>query len=390
LLSFAVLALLNALSSAAYSQSDTAAPAATKISTDYYVAWWMHDATGYHPAIYMILQNTSAADLSFKPIKFQGLFRDLKNGYVTVARDEIRREFRPNQQILLLLEGPKAFELPIDKNAWPVIECKVMCRVASIDDDSATQDIVVTKLAQEAMTEEEATSRIQDYSHPHMIKAQSRREHDHVAPAKPMMATALPLNSSAPHARGAGGAEHAHDGLSHLLSSSRSAGLGDDFYDFEQLFGKPIDFTYIHDTKWTWARYSAGAAPTLSFFAGSRGHSSKVDYIVAVVPSESVQDDAQLLSLGKVLAGKLKSQPLSTPSKTVKYLSTGRIQLTNASAPSYKLFVIAPRGAGAEDNNYILGVSRLPGDPRLVLADNARHTPMLRAMSPVLSDQEPD
>ncbi len=136
--------------------SDAVASTAGRISTDYYVAWWMHDATGYHPAIYMILQNTSSVDLSYKPIKFQCLFRDLKNGYVTVARDEIRKEFHPNQQVLLLLEGPKAFELPIDKNAWPIIECKVMCRVASIDDDAATQDVVVTKLSQEAMTEEEA------------------------------------------------------------------------------------------------------------------------------------------------------------------------------------------------------------------------------------------
>jgi len=370
--------------------SDAVASTAGRISTDYYVAWWMHDATGYHPAIYMILQNTSSVDLSYKPIKFQCLFRDLKNGYVTVARDEIRKEFHPNQQVLLLLEGPKAFELPIDKNAWPIIECKVMCRVASIDDDAATQDVVVTKLSQEAMTEEEATSRIQDYSHPHMIQAQQKRIRDRVAASQPMVATALPLSATGPHAKSPTTSGERHgEGMSHLLSSAHCAGLGDDFYDFEQSFGKPIDFSYVHDTKWTWAHY-ASSNPQMNVFAGARGHNSKADMVVSVVAADSVQEDSQLIALGKLLAGKLKGQPLSSPTKTVKYLSTGRIQLTSASAPSYKLFVIAPRSTNPDDNNYILGVCRLAGDPRQVLSDNAKRTPMLRSLNPVLSDQEPD
>ncbi len=41
------------------------APKTARISADGYIAWWMHDATGYHPAIYLKLQNTSGADMSF-------------------------------------------------------------------------------------------------------------------------------------------------------------------------------------------------------------------------------------------------------------------------------------------------------------------------------------
>lgn len=366
---------------------------ALKVSADAFVAWWMHDATGYHPAIYLILQNTSGVDLSWKPIKFQGLFRDLRNGYVTVARDEIRKEFHPNQQLYLLLEGPKAFELPIDKNSWPTIECKVMSRVGSVDDDEATQDVLITKLEQEAMTDEEARVRLLDYSHPRMISRQSKHHQappppeQPARPAQPLMATALPLaaaNRPKKH-----GSERVHESLTHILAAHEVAGLGDDYYNFEQSFGKPVDFAYANDIKWTWARYK-NMEPQFTLFAGSRGHSSKADFIVAVVPAETVQQEGQMLALGRALSGKLKSQPLSGATKTVKYLNSGRIQLSTASAPSYKLFLIAPRGASGEENTYVLGICRVAGDPRLILADNARRVPMLRNLFPVVADQGAD
>jgi hypothetical protein len=355
-----------------------------KIQADAFVAWWMHDATGYHPAIYLILQNTSGTDLSWKPIKFQGLFRDVKNGYVTVARDEITREFPANKQLYLLLEGPKAFELPIDQASWPSIECKVMCRAGNVDDDSITQDIIVTKLEGVAMTDEEALAKLMDYSHPHMIK-QHRAERVH-APT-PLAAGEPLLSLSDTHHKPVHN-DSKHESINHLLSGSHVAGLGDDYYEFEQAFGRPVESFYTHDLKWTWAHYSV-ADPQMTIFAGARGHSSKVDFIVAILPAAVIQQDSQVLALGRALAGKLKSQPLSSPEKTVKYLNTGRIQLSTAAAPSYKLFYIAPRNSSADDN-YVLGVSRIPGEPRTLLAENARRVAMLHLLSPILTDAEPD
>ena len=322
----------------------------------------MHDATGYHPAIYMILQNTSSADLSFKPIKFQCLFRDLKNGYVTVAREEIRREFKPNQQLILLLEGPHAFELPIDKTAWPLIECKVMCRAGNVDDDDLTQDVLITKLDQEAMTDEEVRDHLLDYSRPHMISRQPKAAPVRERPTTPLVATALPLNGSGKH----GG--KTHETLNQYLGKEHQAGLGDDFYELEQLFGKPSQANYYPDIKWTWAQY-AHEDPAFLLFAGSRGHGSKVDYLVAILSPLEVQQDSQLIGLARTLSGKLRSQPLSTPVKTVKYLNTGRIQLASASAPSYKVFFISPRSNAPEENNYIVGLTRVAGEPRAVLGE---------------------
>jgi hypothetical protein len=333
------------------------------------------------------LENTGNVDLSFKPIKFQALFRDLKNGYVTVGRDELRVEFHPNQEVYLLLEGPRAFELPIDKNNWPSIECKVMCRVSSVDDDAATQDVLITKLVQEAMTDEEAKIKLADYSAPHMISRQKKSIRSQ--PATPLVATALPLSAGGTNIK-TSHLQHGHDGLTHLVSSSHLAGLGDDYYGFEQAFGKPIEFRYTHETKWTWAHYEHDHL--LSIFAGSRGHSSKVDFVVALVPADAVQQDAEIGNLARSLAGKMRSQPLSSLIKTVKYLNSGRIQLTTASAPGYKMFAIAPRGTGGDDNFYTVGVcsSMIAGDPRIVLSENAKRVAMLHALAPLVADQESD
>ncbi len=259
-----------------------------------------------------------------------------------MAREELRTEFERDREIYLLLEGPRAFELPIDKNSWPAIECKVMCRIGATDDDAATQDVLITKLSQEAMTDEEAKIKLSDYSYPHMVSRRHTLPVVAAQPAAPLVATALPLNGS-----GVGGPvpsrpkrEHNHEGVAHFASSNHLSGLGDDYYEFEQAFGKPIEFRYAHDTKWTWAHYEYGHL--LSIFAGSRGHTSKVDFVVALLPADSVQQDSELSTLARSLAGKMRSQPLSSLNKTVKYTNSGRIQLTTATAPGYKCSPLLP------------------------------------------------
>ena len=125
-----------------------------RISVIGYVTWWSHDAVGYHPAILLKVENTSGQDLSGTVIRFQARFTDLRNGYVTVARQEKRTDFAYHQQIPLMLRGPSSFELPIDENAWPTIECKAMSRIGDVGDEG-TQDLVVTRLESVTMTDEE-------------------------------------------------------------------------------------------------------------------------------------------------------------------------------------------------------------------------------------------
>jgi len=130
-----------------------------KISAVGYVTWWSHDAVGYHPAIWLKIENNSRLDLSKSIIRLQGRFTDLHSGYVTVARKEVHLDFMPHQRNCVMLRAPSSFELPIDENAWPTIECKVMCRVGDVGDEG-TQDLVVAHLDQIAMTDEESLAHL--------------------------------------------------------------------------------------------------------------------------------------------------------------------------------------------------------------------------------------
>lgn len=370
-----MLAPISSFPAAAQSDQSLGAPMA-RISPVGFITWWSHDATGYHPAIYLWLENTSGVDLSGQPIKFQGLFRDLRNGYVTVARNELHSDFKPTQALRMALVAPTAFELPIDKFSWPSIECKVMCRIGSVGDEG-TQDVIITKVEQQTMTDEEAFQRL--IEGPHMV---AHRRKERAVPAKPMSATALSLAAPATHPA----SNDRKGGLSHYIQTGSAAGLGSDFYVFDQSFGKAADYD-AKDPKWTWVRYMHNDPP-FTLYAGARGRASKVDMIVVTMPADAVQQESQLIALAKSLSGEFKSQALSNPVKSVKYLPTGRVQLTTAQSRSYKMFVTSP--LGADNNQYIIGLSRMQGDPRATLAENAKRIGMLRFLTPAVADAEQD
>lgn len=126
-----------------------------KIEAVNFLTWWFHDATGYHPAILLRLENASGVDLSGVLVKFQARFTNLRTGYINVARVEKRIEYPPGKRQVILLRAPKAYELPIDQHLWPRIECKVMCRVGDVGDEE-TQDLLVTKLDSLTMSFDEA------------------------------------------------------------------------------------------------------------------------------------------------------------------------------------------------------------------------------------------
>jgi hypothetical protein len=66
----------------------------------------------------------------------------------------------PNRKIVyVLLKGKQSYELAQDVNDWPVLECKVMCRVGEVEDEG-TQTLLITKVDTITMTDEDAFYRI--------------------------------------------------------------------------------------------------------------------------------------------------------------------------------------------------------------------------------------
>jgi len=381
------------------------APSITAVG---FITWWSHDATGYHPAIMLRLENDSGRDLTGNVLRFQGRFTDLKYGYVTVARKEVRPDFPMGQQIDIFLPGPGSFELPINKNNWPSIECKVMCRVGEVGDEG-TQDILITKLDSITMTDEEAEAQLRQrdirrrpQAHPqaqeHTVEPKSTthkqvKEHEHqheVAKTKPPIAAVTapitaPIRALAATATSLLSAEKSKTSFSKFAQSTTLPGLGDGFYSFEKSFGQPPkDDTDATDEKWTWAKFPH-SDPNLTLYVGSKGHTGKADFIIASVPAIQVSDSTFLFSLARALSGKSKTEKLPAPTRSVNYLPTGRVMYESAKAKAYQALVIDPKGHETNDGNYILALSQLQGDLYWQLSDVAKSSAMLKFLRPFVA-----
>ena len=355
------------------------------------LTWWSHDATGYHPALGLLIENSSPRDLSGTLIRFQGRFLDLRNGYTQVAREEFDGEFHRNQQRFIKLRGPTPYELPIDKDQWPRIECKVMCRVGTVGDES-TQDLVVSRIDKITMTDEEAMEKLRQDQGRRVIRAgtpndsgrkpresrETKRE-----PVKPLVATAGSLNHDRPgNGRPAPvpAPGQPRGGLNRLLSQGNFAGLGDDFFAFEQSFKRPRD-TDARDPSWTWARFVPDA-DGVEIIVGSKGRTGKADIIVAVVPSFLVSQESQVVTLAQLLYKRHKTDKLRGPQMSVRYLPSGRAQVGTLSGTGCRGAIFYPRGTAGNDNNYLIQLSRLPEDLDNLLSAQTKRVPMLQVYSP--------
>jgi hypothetical protein len=372
----------------AYSGDDAPYPekSVQKIQAQSVLTWWSHDATGYHPAVGLILENSSPRDLSGTLVRFQGRFLDLRNGYTQVAREEWDGEFHRNQQRFLKMRGPTPYELPIDKDQWPRIECKVMCRVGTVGDE-ATQDLVVTRIDKITMTDEEAMEKLRQdqgrrivarkepafQSEPTRKPKEARRE-----PVKPLVATAGTLSPDRPGASKVQGVAP-RAGLNRLLTQTNFAGLGDDFFAFEQAFKRPRE-TDPKDPAWTWARFVPDA-DGVEIIVGSKGRTGKADIVVAVVPSFLVSQDSQVVTLAQLLYKKHKTDRLKGPQYSVRYLPSGRIQVGTLSGAGCRGAIFFPRGQVGHENNYLIQLSRLPDDLDNLLSAQAKRVPMLSVYS---------
>lgn len=367
-----------------------------RLSPQSVLTWWSHDATGYHPAVGLLIENSSSRDLSGVLIRFQGRFLDLRNGYTQVARDEWDGEFHRNQQKFIKLRGPTPYELPIDKDQWPRIECKVMCRAGTSNDD-ATQDLVVTRIDRITMTDEEAMEKLRNDQGRRIISRQTAAQNEpskrpketretkepRREPVKPLVATAGTLKADRTPDRPAPPKTPTtinRTGLSRLLAQTSVAGLGDDFFAFEQAFKRPRE-TDARDAAYTWAKFVPDA-DGVEIIVGSKGRTGKADIILAVIPQFLVSQESQVVSLAQLLYKKHKTDRLKGPTYSVRYLPSGRVQVGALSGTGCRGAIFFPRGQVGNENNYLIQLSRLPEDLDNLLAAQARRVPMLSVYGP--------
>jgi hypothetical protein len=379
-------ALANAQSSDK-SEGEPAA-AAQDLSVVSYVTWWSHDATGYHPAIYLRYENDSARDLSGSLIRFQCRFTDLRNGYVTVARKEMRTDLARFRQRYVIMRGPAQFELPIDENAWPNIECKAMSRIGEVGDEG-TQELLLCKLDSITMTDDEALEKLNkqdDIRKGRMSAANKARKHSRgdtavETPLSPQ-APALPLSGTNANKGQANKSSGKPAGLDFSIKA-KGPGLGDDFFDFEQAFGRPSETD--PGGKWTWAHYREPDSSDV--YAGARKPGSKANVIISSVRSNKPLSDSQLSTIAHAYAGKFKSQALGNFTHTVRYLSTGRVQMTKMSAPTFHLSAYnVDNSADPTVNNYVLILSMLPVTDETTVVTEIRRSRILKFVTTMVGD----
>ncbi len=396
LLALIFIAISAATLPSAYSAEDSSSEAQTKrLAAVNSIPFWAHDATGYHPSLCVRIENLSGSDLTGKMIKLQCRFVDLRLGHVMIARKEQRYELAPNQGINLIFHGPEAYELPIDQYQWPLVECKLMSRIGDVD-DSGTEDLLVQKLESVTMTDEEALQTLSRGFFQHA--ASSKRAHaktvrkEYTKPEEPLSARALSLSGKG-SAKSVPPSSDVKPSLARFSSQPKIPGLGGEFLEFEQLYGHPVSAS-LKDKGWSWIRYTK-VDPGMDVYIGAKGTSSRADLIVVKIPAEEVQQESQLVGIAKAMSGKSRGQVLDHPHKTVKYqqLSEQRIRrilITTMDAPGYRLSYVNPRGTSADDNNYILILSRFTGDTVPMIPELIRKAPMMRFLHSALGLPDQD
>ncbi len=355
-----------------------------------HVTGWSLDAAGYHPAIFMLLENISGRDLSGTTVKLQGRFSDVHTLEVSIAKQEIRRTLKPAQQFRLAIVAPKAYELPREVTYWPVMEAKVMARVGTVGDEG-TETLLVTRIESTTDTQDDAFQRLNEstsYNHrdpgrkpPPAIAGNGKpvatkppSETPKAAePVTPLVATPAKLKTTPNNAQA--------KSISELFALKVLPGLGDDFYEFEQAFGLPV----VTDAKrkdFTWARFKHRSSDT-ELVVCSKDLTGKADLIVLQVPKKLFNNEQQLFAQARALAGKLKGQSLGAPTKSVRYLASGRLEITTCQAQGYRMVCLTTPEDGAGESSYIITLNRLPQETSSLLLDQAKENTALKGF-PIL------
>jgi DNA-3-methyladenine glycosylase II len=127
-----------------------------KLSVPAYVTYWTHDALGYHPSMALTIENISESNLLGETIQLQAHFRLVSEGILTVYRWQTRLDtIGGKQQTNTEAHGKRPFELPLDPNDWPMIECKIIAKIGDASSED-TQNLVVARIQPLAMSDEDA------------------------------------------------------------------------------------------------------------------------------------------------------------------------------------------------------------------------------------------
>lgn len=345
-----------------------------------YLTGWQLDAIGYHPALFMLVENTSGRDLTGTLIRLQGRFTDLQTAEVTIGRTELRRDLKPHQQFPVSIASSAAFELPYQVDMWPRIEAKVLCRVGTVNDEG-TETLLLAKIDQEARSEDAAFEHLNTATSfapkgQQAAGANAIRRRPDPLPEKPLVAKASRRTQES--------AAHGGDNKLFLFSEKTLPGIGDNFYQFELRFGMPRETDALHG-QWTWARY-LDATSGSDIIAGSHDGRGNVDVLIVKTPPTNDLNVMRLTATARALSGKLHSQPLSAAAKSVRYLASGRMEVITASAPGYRVTCV--QGPADTDNSLFLILCRSPQDAEQLLATQVAKVPLLKTVQFFAGRQE--
>ncbi len=389
------------------------------------VTWWSHDAVGYHPAMFLMLENNSGHEIAGEEIPFQARFTDLREGYITVAREYKRTPVRAHERFALFLRGPRSFELPIDSSLWPAMECKAMCRLNASKGDSnlPVEDLFVTHLSRLTMSDEDAQSQLiaqagrslqplqqerlqiqsatdnnaaQDETDDKPVElrampstigsgAESKADKTKAAKTKasktktskaekPKVKTPKTKTEQTPLAK----TKKSKIKLSTILSK-HLPGIGDDFYVFEQFYGPALEFQAgSGSADLTWTHYPSYSA-IADVYAGSR-NASKVDLIIVTLPIDANPKEADLLSLIRLLTHSNKQQPITPFAHSVRYLSNGRSEIMTTAVKDYRVLSFKIRDTNGQPSRMVLAISRLPGDLESAITNYSQQVKFLNVL----------
>lgn len=339
-----------------------------------YVTGWSLDSAGYHPAVYMLLENISGRDLSNVTIKMQGKFTDIHTLEPSTAKVEIRRSLKPHQQFPVALISPREHELPRDTNFWPVMECKAMMRVGQVGDEG-TEYLLVTKVDSNTATQDEAFQKLNELTSFNRSNPARNPSHHH-AGGTPEQLHVKPLIAKADKITGAPLA------VSRLQSSDifgikNLPGLGEDFYQFEKTFGMPVH-TDAKKKDFTWAKFKSSTGTDL--IIGSKGQSGKADLIAFVLTKSSAKSEQALVEQCKLFGGAQKNVKLPAANKSVRYLPSGRVELVSASAPGLKILTMSLPSTDSRQASRLVMITRLPQEPDEILRSHQAGNEVLKGL----------
>jgi hypothetical protein len=376
--------------------------------------YWTHDAVGYHPCILIALESQNPAiDMTGTPINIQAQFRMLSTG-ILLRSNTITSFTMPagsRETIYASLYGKRPFDLGIDPNDWPVIECKVLAKVGDVSNDDA-QDLGFYRINNKTLSDEDAKGelnwRLGNLSRKKRQAAGSgqttaSKTYSAAPPSqptpppqpvrppvdeKPLVAVAGTLGaplSKMPvvrpvekeRERPAASSSLQNPNLSYeqFFKKADLPGLGDGFYDFEKVFGQPPGSDIDNrDNNWVWAAYRKN--PHVIVYAGSKGRTGKVDVVIAAVDTDSPLSDPQFTAYARALSAKFKSEKVGTPDHSVLYGVNGRVELTNLSGQSYRALNFT---TSDDDHNRvsIVAVSRQPMAVSELLKEEGQRTNIL-------------